>query len=80
METVTVFCFISTKYTQLRAFTADARGSNLPKSIGPWRIGINGLPLTLPFDHEPVGTAVRDGGHFIMSTEDPLPFGNRRHL
>jgi hypothetical protein len=79
-KTVTVFWFASLKHPQLRAFTAAPDGSNLPTSAGRWCIGIFGLPLTLPCDRHPVGVAMREGGYFTMSTEDLLPFGNRRHL
>ena len=62
-----IYLFLSETEEDVRAFTSDPTGANLPPDYAPWRSSGTTMPLGNLTD--PVCEAVTRDGFFLVSTE-----------
>ena len=61
-----IYLFVSRSNPDVRAFTADATGGNLPIDYAPWDRSGNGSVLPTGGEDTQVGRAIQKDGFFLM--------------
>lgn len=65
-----IYMFASTAELDLRGYTADPRGTNLPANYGPW---FDGCALDMAVDTDPIAKAVHKNGYLCVSPRNIWP-------
>jgi hypothetical protein len=73
-----VYMFTSRTYRNLRAFTSDTTGGNLPNDYAPWYPARGGAAVSVGRDADPVPRAVRRVGYFLVSGSGSAKSGQSR--
>jgi hypothetical protein len=69
-----VYIFISGKVPNMRAFTSDETGGNLPAEYAPWEAANGGRAMHLGSANDPIAIDVRlDGYHLVSDTATMQP-------
>jgi hypothetical protein len=61
-----VYIFISEVDPNLRAFTSDETGGNLPAEHAPWRAANGGKSMIFGSDRDPIAIEVRAEGYYLV--------------
>jgi hypothetical protein len=62
-----IYLFVSSTEPNVRAFTSDPTGGNLPTAYAPWQPSGSGAPTPVRDPVDPVSRAVARDGFFLMS-------------
>jgi hypothetical protein len=64
---MTIYLYESIKDTQIKAFTVDESGANLPSEHGPWQRSGSGSVIATGNGTDPVSVLVKRSGYFIAA-------------
>jgi hypothetical protein len=65
-----IYIFVSESQPNLRAFTSDVSGDNLPTDYAPWRAANGGNAMPLKSDTDPLAKAVKRDGYFLVTARE----------